>query len=310
MGTIMPAPAYAVISGAAFDIPVHPGPLPNVAGLTGPQITAVTRQYDTNLDEFTTFVSMQSDLRRQILSAVDHVYLTALKHPTIGYANVSPRQFLDHLTTKYGGVTSTDMEANRAKLATQWNPDEPVENLWERITEIRNVATAGGDPISDTATIELTLQGLAKCGVFDRAIQTWFDKPLAERTWVAFQDHFERAYENREREKTAKASGFACVPTHSANQPPPVVTPPTAPGANAGTNEDAKPNAQRRLVYNDTPLSYCWTHGLVRNASHTSATCTNRADGHDETATLFNRKGGCNEIRCGRSGKRPHSPNE
>ena len=36
---------------------------------------------------------------------------------------------------------------------------------------------------------------------------------------------------------------------------------------------------------------YCWTHGLC---THTSAECRNRAEGHNEQATLTNRMGGSN----------------
>jgi hypothetical protein len=36
-------------------------------------------------------------------------------------------------------------------------PDDPLENLWERIRVIRGVATDGGNGITDGATIELIL---------------------------------------------------------------------------------------------------------------------------------------------------------
>ena len=55
-----------------------------------------------------------------------------------------------------------------------------------------------------------------------------------------------------------------------------------------------------RTKTNTTPSvkdwHYCWTHGLGPNAKHTSATCTRKADGHQDTATMDNMMGGNNVI--------------
>ena len=37
-----------------------------------------------------------------------------------------------------------------------------------------------------------------------------------------------------------------------------------------------------------TPNSYCWTHGFVMCANHTSKTCNNKASGHKVEATKDN----------------------
>ena len=41
---------------------------------------------------------------------------------------------------------------------------------------------------------------------------------------------------------------------------------------------------------------YCWTHGLGKNKTHTSATCNKPAEGHKTDATLDNMMGGCTTI--------------
>ena len=43
---------------------------------------------------------------------------------------------------------------------------------------------------------------------------------------------------------------------------------------------------------NKNDNSYCWTHGRTRNKLHTSQTCRNKSDGHQDTASLDNRMGG------------------
>ena len=50
---------------------------------------------------------------------------------------------------------------------------------------------------------------------------------------------------------------------------------------------------------NNNNKKYCWTHGCTRNNNHLSSTCVNKKAGHQDDATLSNRKGGstrfCNE---------------
>ena len=41
-----------------------------------------------------------------------------------------------------------------------------------------------------------------------------------------------------------------------------------------------------------TSTWYCWTHGRTFSESHTSKTCRNRREGHQENATLHNKMGG------------------
>ena len=43
-------------------------------------------------------------------------------------------------------------------------------------------------------------------------------------------------------------------------------------------------------------LYYCWTHGLGRNYTHPTGTCSNPAEGHKKNATLDNMMGGTNNI--------------
>ena len=47
---------------------------------------------------------------------------------------------------------------------------------------------------------------------------------------------------------------------------------------------------QQQQQYNGQ--SYCWTHGVTNNPSHTSYTCRNPAHGHQSTATMANTMGG------------------
>jgi len=66
-------------------------------------------------------------------------------------------------------------------------------------------------------------------------------------------------------------------------------TPPPAP--------PSQPVPPATITTNDgLTMYYCWTHGLGFNCTHTSAMCSNPANGHCPNATVKNLQGGNNTI--------------
>ena len=60
--------------------------------------------------------------------------------------------------------------------------------------------------------------------------------------------------------------------------------------------------APRRNNNNNNNESYCHSHGRTRRDDHTSATCRNKKEGHNDAATLHNRLGGSDRF-CGNTGE-------
>jgi hypothetical protein len=294
LGVVMATAPYVLRAGQVFVAPIHPGPqAQHAANATQAQIIAADRAYDRNKTEFAKYNTVRESLKQQILTAVSPIYYQDLEDDDFGYADVTVPTILTHLTTTYGQLTAADLENNRSKLTEQWNPDEPIEDLWKRIRVIRSVATAGGTAITDGATIELTLDALQKAGVYDHAITTWYDKDTDDHTWPNFILHFNKHEKERHRKMTARAAGF-----HGANNAQAPVTDDEA--DQQVNNATTQPTS---FQSNNITLYYCWTHGLSRNADHTSSTCANKADHHHDNATVDNRMGGVNKISFGRSGK-------
>jgi hypothetical protein len=301
LATCMPADAYLLRAGQNFEIPAHPGPQPtHAAAATSAQITATNRQYDQELSDFDTYSTVTETIRKQILEAIDPIFYNVLEDNIFGYADVTILELLTHITAEYGQLTRTDLEANRNLLKAAWNPDDEFANLWTRIKSVRQLAIDGGDPISDNTTMELTLQALREAGVYAHALQTWDDKPEQDQSYANFKTHFTLQEKNRLRNITAKAAGFnATIQT-----PPPgthVIPPNDATAAAADASGTTRNQA---YTSNGMALFYCWTHGLSKNPTHTSANCANKSEGHDDSATLENRMGGINRINFGRSGKK------
>jgi hypothetical protein len=159
-----------------------------------------------------------------------------------------------------------------------------MEDLWGRILEIQEFASAGGheERITDAAVIRITLEVLEKTGVFTPDCIDWRKDATPASTYASFQDHFKKANKERiRRGGTAQTEGFHGAHAAATTTVP---TPPT-------TANDLSIQCSGCIMY------YCWTHGLGTFSGHTSQTCKTKAEGHQDTATVSNMMGGSTIIR-------------
>jgi hypothetical protein len=100
-------------------------------------------------------------------------------------------------------------------------------------------------------------QIIEKTGLFDLASRDWHYKDEANKTLANFKKHFQKANKDLALTATSSSAGY-----HTTNQ---------------STVTKGK--------------LYCWTHGIVHNTKHTSATYEKQATGHKTGATLHNKQG-------------------
>jgi hypothetical protein len=298
LALIMPDADYLVRTTVAFVPPVHPGVAPvHPPNPTGNQITEINRQFQRDIDDHQLFLTVREALKQQILLAVEYRYLQVLEDADMGFADITPATILAHLKATYGAITQEDIEANRALLGSDINPDDPIEDLWLRIKECQRFATAANEPIPDAAAIRLVLAAIEKSGVFSSAVEKWRDKTPAAQTLPNFITLFEFENKERIRKLTAQTAGY-----HGAHN---IDIIPPSPGMAAAVTPAATPPPHVDLG-NGLKMYYCWSHGLGKNANHTSATCENQKEGHKTHATANRMHGGNNTITSGfRSQRRP-----
>ena len=303
LALLMHPAAFALISGGqSFDLPAHPGEAPEPA-TTAAGITEATRVYKSILAERDIAALVTNSLRQQLLEAVDHSYIAVLEDGDFGFSDVALPTFLDHLFNCFGEITPTDLIANRERILTAWNIDNPIQMLWAEINDIKRFAAAGLEPISDTSLIGHTIIMFERTGVFQASLDAWRHRPTSDRTWANFVTYFTTEDNERLRRLTASQAGFQSA--HSVGPPPGYSLPPpsvantsittlTSPSlaAMAISGALARPPPPTNSTSHGTTMYYCWTHGFGRNHTHTSATCRAPADGHCPSATFANTMGG------------------
>jgi len=215
LGLVMTDAIYHTLTGSIpFMLPAHPGdaPTPPAAGATQFEIAEQIRIYKATIEELTHAATLHEELKKQILGAVNRLYLTILEDATFGFATVSVADMIAHLQNTYGTLTRTDLEKNRASISSLWTPSEPIELLWDRLREVQRIAAFGNEPISDAAIVELTHLLFETSGVFAHTCETWLAHPANQRTYAEFQIAFTNANKQRLHRLTTSQARF-----HSAN---------------------------------------------------------------------------------------------
>ena len=281
LAIVMPPAEYLNRTGTAFNPIAHPGPQPvHAAGATQFQIQENIRQYNQNLQDFNRFQQIKGDLKQMIIAAVDSPYYDILEDPDMGYGDVDPIDFMDHLIDAYGEISQDDIEANRSILSEPWDPTNEIEGLWTRIRKVQQFATRAGEEITDAAVMRLTLKMFEKENLYEFEVSAWHNMLTANQTIDAFRTHFKNASKAFNRKLTAKQAGYDAA----------------ALAAKENKNEDTKEPPTKvvgpKVSIDTYTMCYCWTHGLTPGRNHSSANCRNPAEGHQIDATVVEPKGG------------------
>ena len=125
-------------------------------------ITQLNRQHDKALDRHMLQANVSNAIKQQLLEAVDDMFVSVLRHQRLRYSQVTPLQLMQHLVDNYDIVTEETLEDNRGCLGAEWNPDEGMEVLYTRITNVQQFAAEAGAThiISDATAMHLVLTAL------------------------------------------------------------------------------------------------------------------------------------------------------
>jgi hypothetical protein len=148
-----------------------------------------------------------------IIKAFDHAYLNALSDEVVGYANCTSLDILTHILTYYTMIAPTDITQNYERLNTPYDPNQPIETLFQQIQDARAFDVAGGQPYGATMIINVAYTLVFNTGLYPDACRAWQSRALAAKTWSQFKIDFSTAHrEFRITNQTSQQSGF-----HSAN---------------------------------------------------------------------------------------------
>jgi hypothetical protein len=162
---------------------------------------------------YLTYNNVDQAFKKLIIDAFEDQFLNALSDEVVGYTNRTSLDLLTHLLTYYDMIAPTGLTQNYERLNTPYDPNQPIESLFQKIQDAWAIAITGGRPYGDAIIVNVVYTLVFNTGLFLDACQTWQVRPAAQKTWTDFKIHFAAAHrEFRLMNQSAHQSGF-----HSAN---------------------------------------------------------------------------------------------
>jgi hypothetical protein len=162
---------------------------------------------------YRTYHNVDQAIKKLIIKSFDDAYLNALSGEIVGYANCTSLQLLTHLLTYYAMIAPTELTQNYERLKTPYDPNQPIETLFQKIQDARAFAVAGGQPYGAAMIVNVAYTLVFNTRLFPDACCAWQSRVIAAKTWAQFKIDFATAHrEFPLTNQTAQQSGF-----HSAN---------------------------------------------------------------------------------------------
>jgi hypothetical protein len=205
---------YFAIAADIFPLPDNPGASPEVVvGMTAAVIAELTRLHREATQVYRTYHYVDQAIKKLILEAFDDAYLNALSDEVVGYANCTSHDLLTHLLTFYAMISPTELTQNYEHLNTPYDPNQPIETLFQQIQDARAFTVAGSHPYGAVMIVNVAYTLVFNTVLYPDACRAWQSRSIAAKTWAQFKIDFSTAHrEFRLTNQTAQQSGF-----HSAN---------------------------------------------------------------------------------------------
>jgi hypothetical protein len=113
----------------------------------------------------------------------------------------------------YAMIAPTELTQNYERLNAPYDPNQPIETLYQQIQDAQAFAVSGGQPYGNAMIVNVAYTLVFNTGLFPDACRAWQSRAIAGKTWAQLKIDFATAHrEFRLTNQTAQQSGF-----HSSN---------------------------------------------------------------------------------------------
>jgi aspartate ammonia-lyase len=172
----------------------------------------MTRLHQEATQVYRTYHNVDQAIKTLILKAFDDAYLNALSDEVVVYANCTSLDLLTNLLTLDDMIAPTELTHNYERLNTPYDPNQPIEALFQQIQDARAFAVAGGQLYDNAMIINVAYTLIFNTRLFPDACRAWQSRAIDENTWAQFKIDFATAHrEFRLTNQTTQQFGFHSV---------------------------------------------------------------------------------------------------
>jgi hypothetical protein len=118
---------------------------------------------------YRTYHNVDQAIKKLIVESFDDAYLNVVSDEIVGYASCTSLQLLTCLLTYYAMIAPTELTQNYERLNTPYDPNQPIETLFQEIQDARAFAVAGGQPYGAAMIVNVAYTLVFNTGLFPDA---------------------------------------------------------------------------------------------------------------------------------------------
>ena len=182
LSLILSPTAYVTIAATPFQELNYPGQHPTIpAGTNAANTSAIIRCHTKDLQQWQECKNVITALKNQLLSAIDNIYVHALKDCHGGYMNQTIHAILNHLFENYGNIAPLELEDNDTKMRSNWTPTVPltVSSSKLKMDKTMPKMVVNHTPPNNFSTLP-TLSS-SKTGLYFKECKQWNSHPATEK---------------------------------------------------------------------------------------------------------------------------------
>jgi hypothetical protein len=210
-GLIIPEPEYRTRSdgGASFDIPTHPGAVPQNLSADSIERERQFAEHKFLIQEYETCIGVEMGMREIIKRVVPEYHLAGITDKYSDLSHKTIHEILAFLEVEGAEVDDQDVEALSDKLAKPIEMEISPAVYFKQGDEIEDQLYKAGIPRQPTLRLARIIATYQNSGEYDIEINEWKMKPAADRTFANFRPWIQKKWasknsKNHTNKKTAK----------------------------------------------------------------------------------------------------------
>ena len=149
LGLVLTLVKYALVDSISYVEPAHPGTLIIPVGTTQHESTRLREEHKEAVQLFREVTNVKKALLKQLGQAVLTVYLKRFRNTQTNTITTPLPVLLEHLFTTYGAIEEEDLREKETSLrAKVFDICEPLDELFNKVVELQELATASRNPYS------------------------------------------------------------------------------------------------------------------------------------------------------------------
>jgi hypothetical protein len=197
LGLIMTTDDYVSLVTDILTAQENPGATPEIVNnATAAQITEANREHKEATRVYRTYNNVDQSFKKLIIDAFEDQFRNALSNEVVGNENCTSLDLLTHILTYYAMTAPTEHTQNYERLNTPYDPNQPIESLFQKIQDARAFAVAGGQPYGDAKCVNVSYTLVFNTGLFPDACRAWQVRPAAQKIWISCKVHILAAHQD------------------------------------------------------------------------------------------------------------------